>query len=292
MVRNGATKLFKAVSRISAKFRWCLTGTPVQNSLEDLASLVAFIRAGPLDSLPDFRKHIISPLVKGNDQGLNNIRLLLDSICLRRTNKLLNLPDISDEDRYIEFSALEKSLYSNTQAEMIKAVKQHDSHDRNTKGYFGIFQLQLQLRRLCNHGTFQKSFSQISGDETPFDPEEALALLKGRGEGKCVYCNIVVTGLKDIEDKVSGKFTFCGHLLCSGCLPRFEKGLNTGESTLRCPLCLRNISRDFLASEENISEGAGSNPKTALRYFEERGVSSKLSSLVRDLKQNTTEGKR
>ncbi|TVY27092.1 DNA repair protein RAD5A [Lachnellula hyalina] len=290
-VRNGSAKVFKAVSKIPGNFRWCLTGTPVQNSLEDLASLVAFIRAGPLDSLPDFRKHIISPLVKGTEQGMNNIRLLLDSICLRRTQKLLHLPEVSDEDRYIEFTASEKSLYSNTQAEMIKAIKQHDSHDRNTKGYFGIFQLQLQLRRLCNHGTFQRSFSHISAEGASFDPEEALALLKERGEGKCAYCNTHVTGLKDIEDIVSGKFTVCGHLLCSGCLPRFEEGLKTGKSTSRCPLCLRDISRKFLASDEEIAEGAGSNLKTELRYFEERGVSSKLSSLVMDLKQNTTEGK-
>ena len=292
MVRNRATKLFKAVSRLSAKFRWCLTGTPVQNSLEDLASLVAFIRAGPLDGLPEFRKHIISPLTKGADQGLDNIRLLLDSICLRRTNKLLHLPDPSDEDRIIEFSESENLLYRSTQADMIKAVRQHDSQARNTKGYFGIFQLQLQLRRLCNHGTFQKSFSQTSTDEAQFDTEAALALLEERRDAKCAYCNLSVTGLKDIEDNVIGNFTVCGHLLCSGCVPRFENGLKTGESNLRCPLCLRTITQNFLASDKNVPERAGSDPSTTLRYFEEHGVSSKVSTLVADLKRNMNEGKR
>ncbi|TVY78219.1 DNA repair protein RAD5A [Lachnellula suecica] len=292
MVRNGTTKLFKAVSRLSAKFRWCLTGTPVQNSLEDLASLVAFIRAGPLDNVSEFRKYISSPLVKGADQGLENIRLLLDSICLRRTNKLLHLPEVFDEDRIIEFSALETSLYAATQGEMIKAIKQHDSQARNAKGYFGIFQLQLQLRRLCNHGTFQKSFSRISGDEVAFDPEEAFAHLQKRGDAKCSYCTNVVTGLKDIEEKVGGIFTICGHLLCASCIPRYEAGLKTSDSNFRCPLCLRTITKDFLVKEKGATVENASEPRAKSNYFEESGISSKLSALIGDLKGNATEGKR
>jgi SNF2 family DNA or RNA helicase len=117
------TKLFQAVSRLSSKYRWCLTGTPIQNSLEDLASLVAFIRISPLHTLSEFRKHIITPLLKGKDQGSNSLRILLDSICLRRTKKLLNLPDSFDEDRRIDFSSLEKKVYKETQAELIATVK-------------------------------------------------------------------------------------------------------------------------------------------------------------------------
>ena len=190
------TKLFQAVSRLSSKYRWCLTGTPIQNSLEDLASLVAFIRISPLHTLTEFRKHIITPLLKGKDQGSNSLRILLDSICLRRTKKLLNLPDSFGEDRHIDFSSLEKKFYKETQAELIATVKQHESQARNKKDFFGMFQLQLQLRRLCNHGTFQKTQSKALAEDIQFEPEQAFELLHEEKMAKCTYCNVAVRGVK------------------------------------------------------------------------------------------------
>jgi SWI/SNF-related matrix-associated actin-dependent regulator of chromatin subfamily A3 len=287
-----STKLFRAVSRLSAEFRWCLTGTPVQNSLEDLASLVAFIQVTPLDSISNFRKYIMHPLIKGTRDGLENIRLLLDSICLRRTRKLLNLPDMTDDDRFVEFSSPERAMYNTTQAEIIKAIKQGDNQARKDKGYIGIFHLQLQLRRLCNHGTFQKSFLRVSDDDIQFDPEEALALLQSRGHAKCTYCNIEVTDLKVIEDKCNGYFTVCGHLLCTACLSHYEKNLHrVGEFGLRCSVCMKKVTKDFLAGEKTTLDEAENRP-ASFSYFEDNGVSSKVAALISDIKTSRSNGKR
>lgn len=212
------TKLFHAVAKLSANLRWCLTGTPVQNKLEDLASLVAFIRVSHLENLHDFRKHIVTPLVKNSGTGLENLRILLDSVCLRRTKKLLELPGINVIDRPLELSETEKVQYDATQSEMVKAVKLQDSQARNTKGYFGIFQLQLQLRRLCNHGTFQRPFSHTSEEDISFD-QEAFAHLHKTGKAKCTSFQVSITGLNGIEEQCGGSFTVCGHLPCSNCVP-------------------------------------------------------------------------
>ncbi|KAK0115666.1 hypothetical protein ONS95_000066 [Cadophora gregata] len=56
IIRRMSTKLFQSMAKLEGKFRWCLTGTPIQNGLEDLASLAAFIKCFPLDSLPEFRQ--------------------------------------------------------------------------------------------------------------------------------------------------------------------------------------------------------------------------------------------
>jgi SWI/SNF-related matrix-associated actin-dependent regulator of chromatin subfamily A3 len=72
-IRQMKTKLFQSVLKLSAKYRWCLTGTPIQNSLEDLASLVSFIGSQSLDSLVEFRRHIITPVTKGTTQGIQNL---------------------------------------------------------------------------------------------------------------------------------------------------------------------------------------------------------------------------
>ena len=291
-----STKLCKAVSRLSANIRWCLTGTPIQNSLEDLASLVAFVHGGhpaPLDNLVEFRKYIVAPLMKGSDQGLENIRMLLESICLRRTKKLLNLPDVFDSDRLVEFSDAEKLQYRATQTEMINTVRQYDSQARNEKGYFGIFQLQLQLRRLCNHGTFQRQVSQTLENDLLFDPEEALQLLRTKNAAKCTYCNVKITGLSAIEDKVSGVFTACGHLLCTACVPRFENALQPElGSGLRCSICQRALSSNYLAGWKELSAPNQANPSTNPKLFEEHGVSSKVAALLNDIKINKSKGKR
>src|SRR5436190_15027636 len=201
------TKLFKAVKKLCAKFRWCLTGTPIQNTLEDLAALVNFIRSSPLDSLHLFKKYIISPLMKRSENAVENLQHLLDSVCLRRTKQLLNLPEVIPENRLLTFSARESKQYIHTRDKLIKMINQRTLQPQN-KGYPGIFQLQLQLRRLCNHGTFQK----LSLGVGEFDPEQAIAYLEKQKQARCEVCGINVTGIHGIEEQRSGSFTTCGHL--------------------------------------------------------------------------------
>ena len=57
-IRSGSTKkLYQNVARLDSKLRWCLTGTRVQNKVEDLGSLVSFLRIPQLDTAAAFRKH-------------------------------------------------------------------------------------------------------------------------------------------------------------------------------------------------------------------------------------------
>jgi SWI/SNF-related matrix-associated actin-dependent regulator of chromatin subfamily A3 len=288
-----STKLFQAVSRFSSKFRWCLTGTPIQNCLEDLASLVAFIRVSPLHTLPEFRKHIINPLTKGKDQGSNRLRILLDSICLRRTKKLLNLPDIMDEDRYIDFSTLERKFYNETQAEMIAEVKLNDSQARNSKDYFGMFQLQLQLRRLCNHGTFQKAVSKSPADDLQFDPEQAFEILQEKGNANCTYCNIVIGGVRGIEDKQFGSFSVCGHLFCFECVSQFKATLRKiSSASYECSICTRTLPENCMIEHAVHADGLPTIHGPALFHCDRVTVSSKVVALIHDLKTNDNEGKR
>ena len=66
-IRNSATDKFRAVNDLIAERRWCLTGTPVQNALNDLFSLTKFLRLHPFDQDSSIRKYIHAPLQK-NDQ--------------------------------------------------------------------------------------------------------------------------------------------------------------------------------------------------------------------------------
>ncbi|PMD59486.1 uncharacterized protein K444DRAFT_630261 [Hyaloscypha bicolor E] len=63
-----------------------------------------FLRIPQLDTAATFRKNVIQPLMKSTGAGSESLRLLLDSICLRRSRKLLDLPETNVNDRVLEFS--------------------------------------------------------------------------------------------------------------------------------------------------------------------------------------------
>lgn len=285
------TKLFQAVSMLSGRFRWCLTGTPIQNSIEDLASLVTFIRSYPLSGIAEFRKHIISPVIKQTSEGFDNIRVLLDSICLRRTKKLLNLPTTTYQDRYIDFTAAEKAFYTEIQATLITAIKMHDSSARSSKNYFGVFQLQLQLRRLCNHGTYQKELSKSLQHDIEFDPEEAFELLRKTRKAKCTYCNVSIASVECFTDKMTGKLTICGHLLCSNCIPAYSASLGLiSDTELQCSLCSRQLPSNYIAETNNASSLFST---IEHQRFSKDATSSKVSALIQEIENNNNnEGKR
>lgn len=111
-VRNRATRQFQAVASLASEQRWCMTGTPIQNSLEDLDSLVGFLRVPLLENPATFRKYIIQADRAGAQHRFKNLRILLDSICLRRAGKSLGLPEPDTEVRELSFTAAERQVYN------------------------------------------------------------------------------------------------------------------------------------------------------------------------------------
>ncbi|KAH9212709.1 SNF2 family N-terminal domain-containing protein [Leptodontidium sp. 2 PMI_412] len=291
-IRQMKTKLYQSVSKLSAQYRWCLTGTPIQNGLEDLASLVCFIRSPNLNSVTEFRKHILYPMAKGTREGVQNLRMLLDSICLRRTNRLLSLPRVVRKDRFVNFSPTERELYIKTQSDMIAAIKQHDSRDRNSKDYFGVFQLQLQLRRLCNHGTFQKSVAGTSPEDLRFDQRQLFSLLPDTGMRACLMCKDLIKAVGSSKISGSGSFTPCGHLLCLGCFPQYTaEALKVSRTSDRCPLCKAKLGSQYAETQWIESP----EPSAALSFCKENidrnCTSSKIEALVREIRSSPNEGK-
>ncbi|KUJ07728.1 uncharacterized protein LY89DRAFT_351881 [Mollisia scopiformis] len=291
IIRRMSTKLHQAVSMLSSKFRWCLTGTPIQNSLEDLAALIAFMRCSPLDSMIEFRKHIISPVMGMETHGVENIRNLLDSVCLRRTKELLNLPETTYEDRRIDFSLAENAYYSATQTERIATIKKSDSQGRRSKDFFRMFQLHLQLRRICNHGTFHKASSQ-AGEDGEFEPGQAFEVLRKKRLARCEYCRTKIVGLEDLGNEENvGKFSTCGHLFCTKCYPKYDESLQTiSGARLQCSICSRNTSSRS-AILKGDSEASSTSYQTPRLHFAEGGISSKVAALMHDIKNKSSEGK-
>ncbi|KAI9709992.1 MAG: hypothetical protein M1820_003070 [Bogoriella megaspora] len=157
MIRTESTKQFQALSEIVAEIKWCLTGTPIQNGLEDLAALMKFLRVPLLENSSTFRESIIHPIDPKRASGYANLRILLESICLRRTRELLGVPEPSRNDVVLDFSPDEKYIYNaikqSYKERIEKAVLDGDVGDARN----AMLELLWKRRVVCNFGTFAVS---------------------------------------------------------------------------------------------------------------------------------------
>ncbi|KAF2190710.1 hypothetical protein K469DRAFT_697943 [Zopfia rhizophila CBS 207.26] len=222
-IRNQTSNQFRAAVSLSAERKWCLTGTPIQNRLNDLESLLKFLHFEPFSCTSDFHRHILEPLSKDTPNRAVNLRALLHTICLRRNEKYLNLPEPLYEEISVELEGEERLAYNSILKKCVRDIDELVSTQAKEKKYPTLFAAIMKLRRLCNHGTLSFS-AQISLSAT---------LPSGAdGEPDCDLC-----GSND-EDKLGllskNEFcTDCGRSLSS--TPRRPKskspGLGSGSST-------------------------------------------------------------
>ncbi|KAI8711490.1 hypothetical protein NCS52_01412700 [Fusarium sp. LHS14.1] len=156
-VRNHSTQRFKAIHSLQASRRWCLTGTPIQNSLDDLRSLLKFLGFQPFDGHSFFDKHIVDPLREDPHNGFRNLRILLRTVCLRRGEACLQLPPYETTEVKITFTPQEMVLYRGILADCQKQFDEVVSKKSKANNYTILFTTTMKLRRLCNHGSFQVS---------------------------------------------------------------------------------------------------------------------------------------
>jgi SNF2-related domain len=263
-----------------------VTGTPVQNGLEDLGSLVAFLQVPMLDSRLEFKQHIIDPLVKRDGSGPSNLRVLLDSVCLRRLNKLLDLPDVNDICEEIEFSDIERQQYNTAQTEMSNEIKRQVNLEKSKRGYFGILELEMRLRRMCNHGTFER-------------PRPEDELLRNYNISESTICDSCKTDLSDVilvDSLCNGHYTTCGHLICSSCLPRFEQALAIAKDAKGrvCPLCGEELPGDYLVLNRAgaMLGRLGRKQQESTVSFQADGFSSKINALLANIEKANVQDKR
>lgn len=155
-IRNPSSKQFKAADSLATERRWCLSGTPIQNCINDLVSLLRFFKFEPFSNMDVFRQYILEPLRTENVLGSTNpLQMLLQSVCLRRTEKYLNLPAAHYELITLSLHHDEQNLYSDVfrkyRSELDDLVSSLTKMDKKKATL--RFSMISELRRLCNHGT-------------------------------------------------------------------------------------------------------------------------------------------
>lgn len=149
----------RASCDLMADRRLCLTGTPVQNKLDDVFALVKFLRIDPLDDKTVWTEYIGAPVKFGQTLGIARLQTLMSTITLRRTKesktedgkRILSLPPRRDELRYLKFDPQEQQIYD--QFFSASKAEFNEMSDKNEvmKNYVGILQKILRLRQICDH---------------------------------------------------------------------------------------------------------------------------------------------
>lgn len=166
-IKETGTVASRACCDLMADRRLCLTGTPVQNKLDDVFALIKFLRLDPFDDKNIWTEFIGSPVKFGQPLGVARLQTIMKSITLRRTKetktldgkRILALPPRRDELRYLKFDEQEQEIYnrffSESQAEFNDLTKKNEV----MKNYVGILQKILRLRQICDH------FELVEGKE-------------------------------------------------------------------------------------------------------------------------------
>lgn len=97
-IKNHRTQVARACWGLRAKRRWCLSGTPIQNAVDDLYSYFRFLRYDPFAVYKSFCSLIKIPISRNPANGYKKLQVVLKTIMLRRTkgNFLLIVAVVSD----------------------------------------------------------------------------------------------------------------------------------------------------------------------------------------------------
>jgi len=133
-IKNRLSKTAKACYELLAEHRWALTGTPIVNRLEDLFSLVRFLRVDPWQSFSFWKIFITTPFEnKEFVKALDVVQTVLEPLVLRRTKNmklpngdmLVPLPSKAVVIETVKLSKKEREVYDHIQ-DRVKRVFKHN----------------------------------------------------------------------------------------------------------------------------------------------------------------------
>ncbi|CDZ96852.1 dna repair protein rad5 [Phaffia rhodozyma] len=183
-IKDANTVAARACCYLEAQRRICLTGTPIQNKLDDLWALLKFIRLEPFDDKAVWSTFISSPAKFGDSIGVARLQVIMRHITLRRTKEtrlptgktLLELPPRKDEIRYLQFSEKEQEIYhryfQDTKEDFTTMIEDGEEGQQiSNMNYVNILQKILRLRQICDHYLL---IGDTNGEEEDVDDGEVL----------------------------------------------------------------------------------------------------------------------
>ena len=153
-IKNPTAKRSQVAVKLQGRFKLALTGTPIENDLDELWSLFRFVAPGLLGSRESFRARFAIPIQQDkNSQVQNSLRLLVQTFILRRTkNKVLTeLPPRTEQTLIVEMTEEERSFYEALRRKAVERIHAIDEGTQAGQKRFHILAEMTRLRQACCH---------------------------------------------------------------------------------------------------------------------------------------------
>lgn len=261
-IKDRTSNTAKAVNDLDTEKRWCLTGTPLQNRIGEMYSLIRFLNVEPFSRYYCFACECSSEQWKFTDnmhcdacghvfmqhrsffnhfmlkniqtfgaQGLgldslNNIQLLLKDVMLRRT-KVERADDLGLPPRIVTvrrdyFNEHEKDLYRSLYTDVQRKYNSYVEEGVVLNNYANIFTLITRMRQLADHPDLVLKKLSSGADDS--------------GVIICQLCDDVA------EEPIESK---CHHRFCRLCVKEYVESFMEENSRLICPVCHIGLSIDL-----------------------------------------------
>ena len=242
-IKNRNAKATQACYALRAEYRWCLTGTPMQNNLDELQSLIKFLRIKPYNDLSVWKEQITRPMSQGRGGvAIKRLQFYLKAFMKRRTKDVLKQEGALNpggkskssgqnsgfkitarrvESVLTEFTPDERRFYDRLEQRTDRSLEQMMGGEK--LNYAGALVLLLRLRQACNHprlvgGSMAQdrdalSTGQATGPQTPRKSKtadndiDAMADLLGGLSMQAKQCDVCQIELS--RDEVSAGFIRC-----------------------------------------------------------------------------------
>lgn len=245
-IKNRNAKATKACCALRAEYRWCLTGTPMQNNLDELQSLINFLRIKPYNELSVWKDQITRPMNNGRGGvAIRRLQVYLKAFMKRRTKDVLKqegalnpggkssthgqnngfkITERKIENIEAEFSPEERGFYDRLEQRTDKSLEQMMGGQK--LNYASALVLLLRLRQACNH-------PQLVGGSMAND-RDALTTGQGTGVQTPRKSKAVDRELDEVADILGGLSVQTKK--CDVCQIELEKA-EISSGAIRCAEC-------------------------------------------------------
>ncbi|KAF8828141.1 hypothetical protein HHX47_DHR4000954 [Lentinula edodes] len=285
-IKNKKTRVSRAVTALKARYRWCLTGTPIINGLSDTYPYIRFLQIRPWHDFVEFHS-LVGKLERKNPQlAITRLQAILNIFVLRRKKNskldgkvLIDLPTKEITLQRLEFTEEEREIYDAVEKRMQTQFNRFLRAGTVLKNYHHVLVLLLRLRQCCAHPSLiqEDGVAFVAPDEL----DDAGRVLKRARELvseefvtklKTKFREAVLERMraeKELEDATfetddcpicydnftNAVITSCGHSFCKECIhdvfnaPFVVPANEVGEHQVTerpCPACRTPISKELL----------------------------------------------
>lgn len=299
-IKNRSTKGFIAIDSLQTSIRWVITATPMHNNTNEMFSYFKFL--GIFDNYADWKQEFGIRKDVAMIQSIKKLQTYLGFIAIQRKQEaVLELPKMTEEYKFLEFSPLEQEFYDTlldyshdrirqmiAKIRELKRSRMRVNSDINRTMYNNVLLHILRLRQACcSPELVIDSMKRLNSIEVENKNKirEAIKVLDFyvKNKEKIQECQIC---MDSDADQIAAP---CGHRCCEDCWDKVK------DSTGRCPYCQGIIDRiDPVEDKKIIRNGKliDVKMKSENEDSELQLESTKINEMVKDISYVLNKGEK